>query len=319
VRFSGSVVIGAGSEVGDGARIVGPVSIGDGCTVAQRATVVRSVLWNGVHVAGGAVVRDAVLTDEAAVPESVRISDALVVNSSARSDCCKRLRRVAQAGPPVLMGRDGRLAPLGAQPAGARVEAAIRRLMDVVFAAGVLLVAMPVVALSAIAIKLDSKGPVLFRQYRCGRGGRVFPMLKLRTMVPDAPRRKAELLDANEVDGPMFKMRGDPRITRVGRILRAASIDELPQMVNVLLGHMSLVGPRPLAPHEMALAPAWRDLRLTVKPGVTGLWQVRGRGIPRFADWISYDVYYVTHQSLLLDLQILLATPLTVLRKVAGK
>jgi lipopolysaccharide/colanic/teichoic acid biosynthesis glycosyltransferase len=184
----------------------------------------------------------------------------------------------------------------------------VKRLVDVM-AATVLIVAMsPLMGLIGLAIKLDSRGPIFFSQRRCGKGGREFWMHKFRTMVQDAEQRQKALLGSNNVDGPMFKLHEDPRITRVGKVLRKTSLDELPQLVNILCGEMSLVGPRPLAYDEMKFCPTWRDLRLTVYPGLTGLWQVKGRNRNRFADWIRYDLEYVRCQSLLLDVQILLRT-----------
>jgi lipopolysaccharide/colanic/teichoic acid biosynthesis glycosyltransferase len=145
----------------------------------------------------------------------------------------------------------------------------------------------------ALVIRLDSRGPVFYRETRCGRWGREFDLLKFRTMGVAASREQIALRAASEVDGPMFKIRADPRVTRIGRFLRTSSIDELPQLVNVLRGEMSLVGPRPLKFEEMSWAPQWRDLRLSVRPGLTGLWQLRSRNSKVFDDWIKHDVAYV--------------------------
>ena len=141
-------------------------------------------------------------------------------------------------------------------------------------------------------------------------------MYKFRTMVKDAELLKKEL--KNEMDGPMFKMRNDPRITQIGRVLRKWSFDELPQLLNVLKGEMSLVGPRPLANEEMTGDSNWKDIRLSVKPGVTGLWQIMGRSSGKFSDWVSYDIEYVQNRSLLLDLKILFLTIITVLKNTGA-
>ena len=170
-----------------------------------------------------------------------------------------------------------------------------------------------------IAIRLDSKGSIFFSQVRVGRDARPFRVLKLRTMVVDAEQQLATLLDKNEADGPLFKIKHDPRITRVGRILRKTSIDELPQLWNVVRGDMSLVGPRPALPHETE---AWDSLliqRLRVKPGITGMWQVQGRSNASFDDYTRLDLYYVDNWSLLIDLAILSKTIPVVLAQRGAK
>lgn len=186
------------------------------------------------------------------------------------------------------------------------LELIIKRVFDIVSAMAVLILFAPVMLILGVIIKLDSQGPVIFSQLRMGKDGREFKMRKLRTMVVNAEEIKHQL--TNEVDGPMFKVSRDPRVTRIGRFLRKWSIDELPQIVNVLRGEMSLVGPRPLADAEMRKNEHWRTTRLSVKPGLTGLWQIRGRGSRRFGDWVKYDTEYVRNFSLLLDMKILFLT-----------
>ena len=166
----------------------------------------------------------------------------------------------------------------------------------------------PVLLIAMLAIKLDSRGPVFFHQVRVGRHGEPFRLTKLRTMVVDAEARLEELADQNERDGPLFKMRDDPRITRVGRVLRKLSIDELPQLYCVLLGTMSMVGPRPALPDEVA---QWDDEvveRLRVLPGLTGMWQVSGRGDDSFESYKRLDLYYVDNWSFRHDLSICVKT-----------
>jgi lipopolysaccharide/colanic/teichoic acid biosynthesis glycosyltransferase len=160
----------------------------------------------------------------------------------------------------------------------------------------------------AIAVKLDSRGPVFFKQPRIGKRGDTFWMLKLRSMVPDAEARKAELQIHNEAEGGLFKIEDDPRITRIGRLLRTTSLDELPQLINVLKGDMSLVGPRPLVPDEDALIEGWHRRRLAVKPGMTGLWQIFGSSRIPMHEMVKIDYIYGANWSLWLDLRILLRT-----------
>ena len=183
-----------------------------------------------------------------------------------------------------------------------------KRVVDIVGALAGLIAGAPVLLLAALAVKLDSSGPVFFRQVRLGRDGRPFTMLKLRSMTVDAPLRQAELASGNHMDGPVFKIRSDPRATRVGRWLRKASLDELPQLWQVLCGDMSLVGPRPPVPEEVARYEPWQRERLAVKPGLTCTWQVSGRSDIPFDQWVQMDIDYVRHRSLALDLKLLLLT-----------
>jgi lipopolysaccharide/colanic/teichoic acid biosynthesis glycosyltransferase len=168
---------------------------------------------------------------------------------------------------------------------------------------------------AAIAIRLESSGPVLFKQVRAGRNGRKFVMYKFRSMCTDAEKRLAELMHLNEMDGPVFKITHDPRITKVGRFIRKTSIDELPQLFNVLFGDMSLVGPRPPLPAEVAQYEGWQRRRLSVRPGITGMWQVSGRNAVDFARWMELDLEYIDRWSLWLDLQILFRTVPAVLMR----
>ncbi|MFJ8684902.1 MULTISPECIES: sugar transferase [Micromonospora] len=190
----------------------------------------------------------------------------------------------------------------------------VKEFVDRSAAAVALALLLPLVALIALAVRLDSRGPVLFRQTRVGQGGREFGVLKFRTMVVNADALLAELVARNETNGLMFKMRDDPRVTRIGRLLRKWSLDELPQLVNVLLGQMSLVGPRPPLPSEVARYDGDVARRLLVKPGMTGLWQVSGRSDLSWEDGIRLDLYYVENWSLAADLTILWKTFGAVLR-----
>ncbi len=189
-----------------------------------------------------------------------------------------------------------------------------QRLLDVLFSSLLLLALCPVFAILALLIKLDDPGPVLFKQKRVGKNGEEFWFYKFRSMVSDAEARRHLLECSNERSGPVFKMRNDPRVTRVGRFLRKFSLDELPQFINVLKGDMSLVGPRPALPGEVAMYSPHQRQRLLCLPGVTGLWQVSGRASLSFERSIELDLYYIEHQSLVLYIRILLMTIPAVLR-----
>jgi lipopolysaccharide/colanic/teichoic acid biosynthesis glycosyltransferase len=171
-----------------------------------------------------------------------------------------------------------------------------------------LLALAPLIAIISLAIKLDSPGPIFYGQPRIGKNGRQFRMFKFRSMVIGADTQLAELRDHNEASGPLFKMRRDPRVTRVGRFIRRWSLDELPQLFNVLRGEMSLVGPRPPVPLEVAAYEDWQLGRLRAVPGITGLWQVSGRSDVPFHDMVRLDLHYIRNWSLALDVEILLRT-----------
>ena len=183
-----------------------------------------------------------------------------------------------------------------------------KRILDVVGSAVALVLLSPVLVLIAAAIRIDTHGPIFFRQTRIGLHGRPFAMYKFRTMVPDAEARLADLAERNEISGPAFKIAVDPRVTRVGRILRRTSLDELPQFWNVLLGQMSLVGPRPPISTEVAGYDMWHRRRLSMKPGITGLWQVSARLDEEFDRWVELDLTYIDRWSLWLDLKIMVRT-----------
>jgi len=190
---------------------------------------------------------------------------------------------------------------------------AVKRAIDVVGAGTGLLIAAPVLALAALSIRLTSSGPILFRQTRCGVNGRPFEITKLRTMCVDAESQLDQVLHLNEMDGPVFKVAEDPRITGVGRWLRRYSLDEIPQLLNVIRGDMSLVGPRPALPHEVAQYETSERRRLSMRPGLTCLWQVGGRNDVDFDEWVKLDIEYIDSWSLRTDFKILLRTVPTVL------
>jgi lipopolysaccharide/colanic/teichoic acid biosynthesis glycosyltransferase len=191
----------------------------------------------------------------------------------------------------------------------------VKEIWERTAAATALVLLAPVLGALMLAVRLDSAGPALFRQTRVGKQDRLFAMWKLRTMTADAEERRDELHGANEVDGHLFKIRRDPRVTRLGRFLRRSSLDELPQLVNIVRGHMSLVGPRPALPGEVAAYDLDVRRRLVVKPGLTGLWQVSGRSDLSWEETVRLDQSYVDNWSLGLDLAILART----IRAVLGQ
>ena len=183
-----------------------------------------------------------------------------------------------------------------------------KRIVDVLGASLALVVLAPLILVLSIIIRITTHGPVFYRSKRIGRGGREFTFYKLRSMVKDAHARRDHLTHLNEADGPVFKIARDPRITSIGRFMRSTSLDEVPQFWNVLRGDMSLVGPRPPIPEEVAQYEPWQLRRLDVRPGLTCLWQISGRSRIGFQEWMRLDLEYIRHRSLRLDVKILLRT-----------
>jgi exopolysaccharide biosynthesis polyprenyl glycosylphosphotransferase len=183
-----------------------------------------------------------------------------------------------------------------------------KRAFDILFASAILLISWPVMAVAALLIRLTSRGPVIFRQTRVGRGGRYFTCYKFRSMCADAEDKKKTLMHLNEVDGPVFKIKCDPRVTTVGAVLRKFSIDELPQLFNVLKGDMSVVGPRPPLPTEVDKYSERERGRLAVQPGLTCLWQISGRSNVSFERWVELDLLYIDNMSFMSDLGIVVKT-----------
>jgi lipopolysaccharide/colanic/teichoic acid biosynthesis glycosyltransferase len=186
--------------------------------------------------------------------------------------------------------------------------AAGKRVFDLAVGLLVFMLVLPIFPLIAMMIKLDSPGPVFYRQDRVGRGGRPFRFYKFRSMYREADRRLPELESRNEQEGPVFKIKADPRITPVGQFLRRSSVDEIPQIINVLRGEMSIVGPRPPLPVEVARYQPWHRRRLDVKPGITCLWQIAGRSQIGFDEWMRLDMQYLRTRGLRTDLTIFLKT-----------
>lgn len=195
----------------------------------------------------------------------------------------------------------------------------MKRLLDVAVAGSVLLLASPLLAVIALLIKYTSEGPIIFRQWRSGMGGRPFEIFKFRTMCVNADALKAQLRAQSEQDGPAFKMTRDPRVTRIGAFLRKTSLDELPQLFNVIKGDMSLVGPRPLPLDEQAQCDQWHRGRLDVMPGLTCIWQVKGRSRVTFEEWMRMDLSYIKRYRTWEDLKLMFATVPAVLMRRGAK
>jgi lipopolysaccharide/colanic/teichoic acid biosynthesis glycosyltransferase/acetyltransferase-like isoleucine patch superfamily enzyme len=308
----GPIIIGDGCKIKDWAQIIGPAVIGNGCQISEGVLVRESILWNGVSLSDGTKIEYSIIGEGSNIPNNYCIKNMVIMNGISIEDpnlipsdySIKGLINLSNI---VLIANTKQ-----------KAYKIVKKTMDIALSAVGIVLLLPLLLLIAIAIKIDSPGHIFYTQKRCGKNGKLFNMIKFRTMVVDAEKIHKELIFKKDTDGPMFKMVNDPRITRLGRFLRKSSIDEIPQLINVLRGEMSLVGPRPLLMDEMQFSPSWRDTRLKVKPGITGLWQIQGRGEAPFHDWIRYDAYYVKNQSLWLDLKILLKTIKVVLKKVGA-
>jgi lipopolysaccharide/colanic/teichoic acid biosynthesis glycosyltransferase len=309
-RGSTNVVItGARTHIHPTARLVGPVVVQSDAIVEERAAIIGpTVVGAGARIGRGAIVAHSV------VLQSVQVAD----NAWTRQVVIGAVRPPESDGSGAQADHDepeDSMLALQLEPVqrDRRISAGVKRVMDLALAVFGLIVTSPVLLVIAILIKLDSPGRVFFSHRREGRDGKEFSCVKFRTMVEGAHRQQRGLYKFNEVDGPQFKMDRDPRETRLGRWLRARSLDELPQLFNVIRGEMSLVGPRPSPFRENQVCVPWRRARLSVRPGITGLWQLcRGnRASGDFHEWVYYDILYVRHRSLWLDFKILVGTVIT--------
>jgi exopolysaccharide biosynthesis polyprenyl glycosylphosphotransferase len=290
----------------DDTRPLGQAAPGLPDVLGPASSVEEAVTSQGVDavlVAGGSVateIAEQVYRDLQELPVDLHLSTGVLGVAASRM-AVQRFDDI-----PVIGLRPADLTPW---------QRALKRAFDLVVASLLVLVLSPILLVCALAVRLTSPGPVLFKQARVGKDGSVFHMHKFRSMVADAEARLADLQEQKDTDGPNFKLHHDPRVTKVGRILRAWSLDELPQFVDVLRGDMSLVGPRPLPTYEVDLTDPWARNRLRVRPGLTGLWQVSGRHLLPFDDLVRYDLFYVENWSLSMDFFILLRTiPAVVLR-----
>jgi lipopolysaccharide/colanic/teichoic acid biosynthesis glycosyltransferase/acetyltransferase-like isoleucine patch superfamily enzyme len=303
--------IGRDARVHESARLVGPIIVQDGARIGENATVVGpSIIGAGATIGANALVVQCVVQPETRVADRAVVRQRLV--SAETLEEPRGARRPERSGYDPSRIRAFR-PDLRDEPARERIYPRIKLIVEAAIAIAALIVLSPVLAIVAALIKLESRGPIFFADRREARGGRNFNCLKFRTMVRGADAMQRELMAKNEVDGPQFKLEHDPRVTRVGRWIRPCSLDELPQLINVARGEMSLVGPRPSPFRENQTCIPWREGRLSVRPGITGLWQVcrHDRDVGDFHQWIYYDLLYVQHMSALLDLKIVLATIVT--------
>lgn len=309
----GPVVIGSNCTVEDYAQIIGPTSIGEGTHIEKDVLVRESIIWEKAELMSNSRIEHSLIGEKVIIRKNERVKNKVVIQDNKFNKNFNVLSSDHQSNCLNNGGND--LFTTSYKRWKYRTYLTSKRLFDFLLSFLCLFTFLPVFLITTIFIKIDSPGPVIFCQRRCGKDGKEFKMYKFRTMVRDAEKLHEKFLKKNILDGPMFKMKKDPRITKVGRFLRKTSLDELPQILNVLKGEMSLVGPRPLAMEEMKFSPSWRDLRLKVKPGITGQWQVSGRSGTLFDDWIRHDIYYVKNQSIWLDIKLLMKTVVMVFKR----
>ncbi|MCP4589389.1 MAG: hypothetical protein GY842_01465 [bacterium] len=315
----GPILIGRQCVIEDGAQLIGPAVIGDGCRIGAGGLVRESILWPGVESRARARIEYSIVGSNFKVDPGRQVHREVVIGNGTGAP-----RRYKADGDRDNHGRANGRHCGRSKPSRWPVEMprswflrATKRFIDVSAASAALLLGLPLVILIAVLVRLDSAGPVFYVQRRCGRNGREFSMFKFRTMKVGAELLQQQYKAHSSVDGPMFKMFDDPRRTRCGRVLRDLGLDEIPQLFNVLRGDMSLVGPRPLVMDEMQRSPNWRDFRLTVKPGITGLLQVAEHRECSFHNWVRCDIEYVQNWSIALDCRIILKTTLWVAARVA--
>lgn len=308
--------VGGGHRVHATARLLGPVALHANAVVERDAVIVGPALVGaGARIGPGALVVHAIVGQDTQVPAGVTVSNVAWLGGGTGPE----IEAVPQAREETFEDRvarmtvdERRLSVRKGRDSTIWLQLRIKRIADLVIGAASLLLLSPLLALVAALIRLDSKGSPLYGSEREGKDGRAFTCWKFRTMVTNAHAIQHQLTEA-ALDGPHFKMDRDPRVTRLGRFLRKANIDELPQLYNVMMGTMSLVGPRPSPFRENQICVPWRDARLSVRPGMTGLWQVcrQDREAGDFHQWIEYDLLYVRYISVWLDIKVLAATLLT--------
>ena len=289
------------------ARLIGSVAVHERAIIDEHAIVIGpSVIGRGAKIGRNAVVAQSVVAPEAQLPAQTTIRHR--VATGAWSD------QPIEPSASDWASSEEALPRADHQPTlPTRVYPRIKTVSEAIIAVTALVLLAPLLAIIAVLIKLESRGPIFYGDPREAKDGRFFRCYKFRTMFVGADAAQRDLMKANQVDGPQFKMKHDPRVSRLGRWLRLISLDELPQLFNVAMGQMSLVGPRPSPFRENQTCVPWRDARLSVRPGITGLWQVcrHDRSSGDFHQWIYYDMQYVRHMSFVLDIKILIATVIT--------
>jgi len=318
-RIVEGVYVGSNCSIDASARIYGPVIIQDGVTVDAEVSIIGpTVLGAGCHIGRNSFLAEStVLSGTRVVPETT-VHRRLLGTRSDRGDTIATEDDAAEGTFHETDAIDSMLDDTSFTAAAEKVRhrgyyQRIKRVSEAILAVMGLLVLSPLLMAVAALIKIRSKGPVFFAHQREGLNGKSFRCWKFRTMVQGADTLQRELYANNTVDGPQFKLPEDPRVTRIGRLLRQTNIDELPQLFNVVLGQMSLIGPRPSPFRENQICVPWRRARLSVRPGITGLWQVcrHDRSAGDFHQWIYYDMMYVRHASSWIDIKILIATVVT--------
>lgn len=297
--FVGPVAVRNGARVPRDTLVVGPAVLEE-CDIGAGSVIVESVVLSGALVGNGVQLTRCLIGEGAIVEDGTVLRDMVVpMKSRVSPGTAGALSAGQQSNAEVSF-----LQWLDLDAPARKTYRTVKRIVDILFASVALFLLSPALLLIAMAIMLDSPGGAFYTQTRCGRNGRPFAMVKFRTMVSNAEELKRELKDLNEVDGPTFKLTADPRVTRIGKILRDTNLDEVPQLINVLKGDMSLIGPRPLSMDEMCYNPMWRDARLAFTPGLTGPWQVEAHSKALFSEWIRYDLFYAKNASGKLDAQI---------------
>ncbi len=296
-RLIGPIVVQRGARIGPEAIVIGPTVVGAAASLERAARVAQSLVGAGVVVGAAVTVRHSLIVGNVSAVDSIPGEPDVPV-----AFLPKGTDQVRAAEEALRYADESR-----------SIYPYVKRAIDFTAALVGLIVLSPILIILALLVKVDSRGPLFFAHEREGRDGKVFRCVKFRTMRADAHQMQRKMYNANNVDGPQFKMDNDPRVTRVGRILRATNLDELPQLINVLVGQMSLIGPRPSPFRENQICVPWRRARLSVRPGITGLWQVcrHDRSQGDFHQWIAYDTLYVRNLSFAVDLKVLLATFLT--------
>jgi lipopolysaccharide/colanic/teichoic acid biosynthesis glycosyltransferase len=302
VRVAGPVIIHSDARIEAHATVLGPVVIGAGAYVDSKAVVARAVIFPGTNVPPGQTLRDRVWCGIGTQNPSSQAAPP-TAHGASLFEPAPELARTAR-----LHQDDPR-----------RLENLFKRSLDIALGTVSLILLLPLLMAVGAVVWLESKGPIFYGDEREGLAGRPFRCWKFRTMFMGAHASQTDLEALDHTDGPHFKIERDPRVTRIGRILRATNLDEIPQLFNVVLGQMSLVGPRPSPFRENQICVPWRRARLSVRPGITGLWQVcrHDRSAGDFHQWIEYDLLYVQYFSFWLDLKILIATILTLGGKAA--